>query len=912
MAALNAESWCAVSPYLERALELCAEDRAAFVASLRSKDPSLATLLQMLLDEHSALEEERFLEQTSGTWPGLAGFGGQSIGPYTLISLLGQGGMGSVWLAERNDGRFERRAAVKFLSFVLLGRGEERFKREGKILGRLAHPHIAELLDAGVSQAGQPYLILEYVDGEHIDEYCDRRSLPVEVRIRLFLDVLDAVAHAHAHLIVHRDIKPSNVLVTAGGQVKLLDFGIAKLLEEDAAGTATPLTLEAGAALTPEYAAPEQLTGEAVTTVTDVYALGVLLYTLLSGQHPVNTITRSPAELVKAIVETEPLPLAQAAKAASMQAVLARATTPDKLQRALGGDLATITAKALKKNPQERYASTSAFAEDLRRYLNHQPVSARADTFAYRVTKFVRRNRTAVALAALAFLAAVLGLLGTITQARAARAQRDFALRQLARAETINELNSFVLSDAAPSGKSFTVDGLLTRAQHIVQQQSAKDVSHVELLISIGRQYTVQDEYAQARPLLEQAYRLSQTLQDPSTRARASCSLAQTLSRQGEFDRAGQLFQQGMNVLPREPIFAADRAGCLLRGSEVARNQGDVQTAIARALEAQRILRESPYSSDLLELDSQITLASVYSQAGRHREAVAAFERAAARLHALGRDDTQMASTVFNNWGVTLIRSGRPLDAEKVLHRCIVISRDREGDETVPAQSLVNYGRALFDLGRFREAANYAEKGEEKAQQAGDEAPIDQALMLRAAIYRNEGDLNRAAQMLSELEPRLQRHLPIGHIAFGSLNLQEALNAQSRGDLPEALRLADNAIAIAETQARNGGQGGDYLPLFLVRRSLIKLQAGLASEAEADSMRALELLQKIAAPGGLSSTLGRAYLAHSQALRALNKSDQALAEVRSAIVQLENTLGPDHPDTHKARQLANQWGISRR
>ena len=214
--------------------------------------------------------------------------------------------MGSVWLAERSDGRFERRVAIKFLRFAVAAHsGAERFKREGKILGQLAHRHIAELIDAGVTPKGEPYLVLEYVEGDHIDEHCDKRGLDVDARIRLFTDVLSAVAQAHGNLIVHRDLKPSNVLVRSDGQVKLLDFGIAKLLgDETGSGEATMLTLDGDSALTPQFAAPEQITGSAITTATDVYALGVLLYILLTGQHPAGASTRCAAELVKAITET--------------------------------------------------------------------------------------------------------------------------------------------------------------------------------------------------------------------------------------------------------------------------------------------------------------------------------------------------------------------------------------------------------------------------------------------------------------------------------------------------------------------------------------------------------------------------------------------------------------------------------
>jgi serine/threonine protein kinase len=438
MSTLNPDQWQAISPYLDQALTMTDDERAAWLSSLSEKDPALVAQLGELLDEHRLLAEEGFLETGRFALPNSTGLAGQTLGPYTLISQIGQGGMGSVWLARRSDGRFERQAAVKFVSIALAGPGtEERFKREGSILGRLTHPHIADLLDAGISSDGQPYLILEYVDGTTIDQYCDQHKLDLEARVRLFLDILSAVAHAHTNLIVHRDIKPSNVLVTSSGEVKLLDFGIAKLLEgEGQTGAATLLTHEGGSAFTPQYAAPEQLTGQPVTTTTDVYALGVLLYLLLCGRHPAGSGAHSPAELVKAVLDLEPPRASDAVTSDDSSLIVERrGTTADKLRRELRGDLDTIVGKALKKSPQERYASVTEFVNDLQHYLKHEPISARPDTLAYRTAKFLRRNRTVVTLTASA-MALVIGSLSTglwmANRERKVAESRFLQVRQLA------------------------------------------------------------------------------------------------------------------------------------------------------------------------------------------------------------------------------------------------------------------------------------------------------------------------------------------------------------------------------------------------------------------------------------------------------------------------------------------------
>jgi eukaryotic-like serine/threonine-protein kinase len=815
--------------------------------------------------------------------------GDRRCGPYRLGELLGRGGMGAVYSAERVDGEVTRNVAVKLLPLGADGpRLRKRFLAERQILASLNHPGIAALLDAGHTADGQPYLVMDRIDGVPVDVFA--RGLDVPAILRLFIRVCEAVSYAHQNLIVHRDLKPSNILVEKTGEPKLLDFGIAKLLQtEEQFEAETLLTREGDGVLTPAYAAPEQVSGGQVTTATDVYALGVLLYVLLTGQHPAGDGRRSYPELLRAVVETEPKRLSD---------VMPR----DKLRGMFRGDLDTIVAKALKKNPADRYVSVTALAGDIRRYLNHEPIEARPDTLAYRTAKLVRRHRTPVALAALAFFASVIGILATLNQARTARVQRDFALRQLSRAEAINDLNSYVLSDAAPSGKPFTVNDLLARAQAIIKRQRGRDEStRVDLLISIGRQYTVQDEYAKARALLEEAYRLSRGLPDLSTRGRASCALAQTLSRAGDVRRGEALFEEGLNVLPAEPRYALDRMFCLERGSEIASNGGSARNAIARAEAARAVLKELPIPSELAELNTLITLASSYSGAGRFEEAARAFEHAAARLAELGRADTQRSGTVFNNWGAALIRAGRPRDAARVLRRSIDISMTSGTEESVQAMPLVNYARAAFDLSQFDEAQEYAERGVAKAQQAGDEVPVREGLLLLAGIYRAKGDLDRAGVAVSEAAARFDRSLPAGHGLFAGLALQRALNARAAGDLPAAWNFSNQAVSIVEASIRT--RGAHRLPSFLMYRSDIALQLGHPDDAQADAARAISILRNGGeAPSG---NFGRAYLTLGRALEGQGKQVEARAAFRNAAEHLRNAFGPDHPDSRSAYEQAN-------
>ncbi len=905
------DEWLLLSPLLDQVLALDGEERQAW---LKAQEPGIAYRLEILLLEHSVLASDGFLETGVVDLPSTAAtLAGQTIGAFEVISQIGQGGMGSVWLARRNDGRFERQVALKFLNIALLGKeGEDRFKREGKILALLAHPHIAELIDAGVTTAGQPYLVLEYVDGDQIDRYCDQRQLDLHTRIRLFLQVLDAVAAAHANLIVHRDLKPSNVLVRKDGDVKLLDFGIAKLIEAENNPENQPAFTVGGTALTPEYAAPEQLKGEAITVSTDVYALGVLLYLLLTGRHPAGDNPSSPAELIKTIVECEPLRPSDAVGAALTNAgdaparALLRSASVEKLRRVLRGDLDTILAKALKKDPRDRYASIGAFADDLRRYLACEPIKARPDTLMYRAGKFARRHRTGIFIALLALVGVATGITGMLLQAGTARIQRDLALRQLARAERMTDLNELLLSNVAPMGRPLAVDQLLEREERVIEHERNPDAAnHVELQLSLGNQYSSEDENDNALRVLNAAYRVSRDLKEPSIRAKASCVLAGAMVPVGELSRAEALYQEGLRELGNAPQYASERAACLLHGSEVAYRNGNSQEAIARARAAEQAIQQSPVQWNLEGLNILVNLAMVLGDAGNFREAETIFQQASDLMTTLGYDDSQKAVKLFDDWALTLSYDGRELDAQRTYQRALAISRNDETYSAVAPDLLLNYAGLLQELGQTTEAARYFALASKKAHELNDNVLVDDTELMQANMFTDAHAFAQATRQLDELEQRLRQRYAPEHYVFAELSWVRARIALGRGDLPSAAHFATEAVELDEASMRRIGQCAALLTALLVSRSGIDLKNGQREQAVSDARRAITLLEQAENPSILSSNLGRAYLALALALEAEGKPDEAQLAALKAYANLQTTLGSDQPDTRSARQLTN-------
>jgi eukaryotic-like serine/threonine-protein kinase len=905
------DEWRLLSPLLDQALALDGEERQAWI---KAQEPEIAYRLEILLLEHSVLASDGFLETGVVELPLMtATLAGQTIGAFEVVSQIGQGGMGSVWLARRNDGRFERQVALKFLNIALIGKeGEDRFKREGKILALLAHPHIAELIDAGVTSTGQPYLVLEYVDGDQIDRYCDQRQLDLPTRIRLFLQVLDAVAAAHANLIVHRDLKPSNVLVRKDGDVKLLDFGIAKLIEaENDSERQTAFTI-GGTALTPEYAAPEQLKGDAITVSTDVYALGVLLYLLLTGRHPAGEGPNSPAELVRTIVEVEPMRPSDAVAAPvtgsgdSAALALLRSASVEKLRRVLRGDLDTILAKALKKDPRERYASVGAFADDLRRYLKSEPIKARPDTLMYRAGKFARRHRMGLFIAVLALAGVATGITGMLLQARTARIQRDLALRQLARAERMTDLNELLLSNSAPVGKPLAVDQLLEREERVIEHERNPDTAnHVELQLSLGNQYSSEDENDNALRVLNAAYRISRNLKDPSIRAKASCVLAGAMVPVGDLSQAEALYQEGLRELGDAPQYASERAACLLHGSEVAYRNGNSDESIARARAAEQAIQRSPVQWNLEGLNILVNLGTVLGDAGNFREAETIFQRASDLMTTLGYDDSQKAVKLFDDWALTLSYDGRELEAQRLYRHALDISRNDESNSAVAPDLLLNYSDLLQELGQTAEAARYFALASKKARELNDNVLTDQTELLQAWMLTNAHAYAQATRQADELEQRLRKRYAPEHYVFAELSSLRAGIALGRGDLPSAAHFATEAVELDEASIRRIGQCAALLTTLLVSRSGVDLKSGQREQAVSDAKRAIKLLEDREDPSILSSNVGRAYLALALALEAEGKPDEAQLAARKAYANLQTTLGYDQPDTRSARQLTN-------
>ena len=606
------------------------------------------------------------------------------VGPYQVVRELGRGGMGRVLLAERKDDQFEQRVAIKIVDGVANQELLDRFRSERQILAGLSHPNIATLFDGGETEDGRPYIVMEYVDGLPIDEHCDNRQLKTRDRLKLFSQVCAAVQYAHQNLVIHRDIKPSNILVTQDGVPKLLDFGIAKLLQDNH----QPGITQANARImTPEYASPEQVKGKGVTTATDVYALGVLLYQLLTGHFPYEITSWRPYDIEKAICESFPdKPSTIVGKTredidpASIGSK--RSTSLNRLRKQLRGDLDNIVLVAMRKEPERRYGTVSQFQSDIKNYLGNLPVSARGNDWIYRVTKFLKRNKYAVTAAGLAG-AFIIGQTVFYTQ-RLAK-ERDVARLQANRVTAVAEFLTSLFKAADPRnslGQTLSAKDLLEQGANRIQEELAHQPEvKATLMTAIGESYLNMSEFEPAKNLFNRSLELSRNLHGDNHPevSKNRLLLGSTIGYLGEFDQALAIHQENLATLEL--------------------NQEQSSTEYAAALQQ---------------------LAHIQGKKGEDQAAETSIQTAIEIYESMGDQGRRGLSAALLEYGSILRRVGRAGEEEQILKRVLNIRKTLYGDYHPDiAAVLNNMGNNFRQQSKFKEAL----------------PPIEQALDMNVALY---------------------------------------------------------------------------------------------------------------------------------------------------------------------------------
>lgn len=905
MARIDARQWRRVSALLDELLELDEESRASRLERMQADDGALAGELRSLLAGQARLDREAFLVASAGAFADNATLAGRTLGAYTLDRPLGAGGMGAVWLAHRSDGRYAGSVAIKLLNQALLaGSGAIRFAREGQALARLGHPNIAQLHDAGITSCGQPYLVLEHVEGEHIDQWCDSRKLGVQARVRVVLDVLAAVAHAHSKLVLHRDLKPSNILINGEGQVKLLDFGVAKLLDDDGGPMdASQLTQVGARAFTPDYAAPEQIDGGEVSTATDVYALGVLLYVLLGGGHPTARQTDTPVERLRSVATAEPQRLsAAAARNAALAPPLAECGA--RLNRALRGDLDNIVAKALKKAPGERYPTVAALADDLQRHLANQTVSAHADTLVYRAAKFVRRHRVGVLTAAVVGAAFVASSAVALVQMVEAREQRQMAEEEASRAGSTREFLEFVLTDAGASGRPFTTDELLARGERQFAAQFGRGESRlaVEQLITLAKLYSALGRQKKALELTETAHRRATQGGYADLRRRVACELGQQLHFVSRLDDAARLLDRSIAELRAGQAAAPALVECLQYRADLSLTQDDIGAGVAAAEEASALAATLMVASPTVQIAPRLQLAVAYRLAGQRARADSTYQEIDLLLKRLGRDRTADAAVLDAGWALVKSDVGDPLAAARLLAAALDISRALRPDGKPDHITSLNHAQRLLSLNRLDDAQDYFERARGMARNEDDADIAALAMLGLAAVQRERGHLAAADAALRATRDFVDQHFPAEHPARSELLLEAGRLELARRDFAAATRTLSAVVERnAAVKARRPTHATN---LALLARAEAGTGAGAAAAAHA--AQAVALAGTFALPGHPSYWLGHCLLLQAQVELARGDAAASRALAARAAPQLDATVGAGHPLTLEAQALARR------
>ncbi len=890
----TADDWAVISPLFDEALDRSAEQRTHWLDNLPADQRRLSGVLRQLLADHASVESAEFMGMPPSLYAADTNDDGKTgtVGPYRLLREIGRGGMGSVWLAEHRGGLIERKVAIKLPHPGLATRAfGERLQRERDILASLTHRHIARLYDAGVTADGQPFIALEYVEGKTIVEACDTQRRTVYERIELFLQVLGAVQYAHAHLVIHRDLKPSNVLVDDEGQVRLLDFGVAKLLV-DGLGEATELTLDAGAALTPDFASPEQIMGRPLGTASDVYSLGVLLYQLLTGVRPYHLPRQSRESLAQSILAVD-VPRPSVAATKDPQAAAMRGASPAQLARTLRGDLDTIVLKALKPVPEDRYETAAALHADLRRFLRGEPVLARPDGAAYRLRKFVARNRLAVAGGVIGVAAITVAAVGYAIEARAAVAERDYARAVADRSDAISRFLNDLLIEAAQSQHPISVNELLGRSEKLIAAGYRDNPEHRAVVLdTLGMYYLTIGNQVKAADLMKQALAAAAGSTDPALLDQLRCNRAFTASKLGQVDEANKELQ---TVLAHEFRDPRVRIVCVLYRSFIAHDNNDKEGSLTYAQEAIDLLHRQ--SEPLPELEAELlgSLGTAYQDNARPAEADKYFAAALQKYAELGRDRGHVALTVRNNLATLRADMGDPAAALALTDEILQIAKGDDPSSQPPLYALLNRAHYLRFIGRYDDAVPAYQVANEVARLQDNPSATASALLGMGGVAREQGDLVTAQRRVDEASAIIDMRLPRGAPVVGRLTFERGMLDLARGQPAPA-------FAAFETLLKKPGPPG-AVAAALIGRADSSLRLGQLDAALADARQANSLAESLQGGKPYSSRTGAARLELGQVLEARGDAAGAADAFKAAVDHLSHTVAAGQWQLVMARDL---------
>ena len=911
---IDPKRWPELSRLLDQALDIPPGQRDQWLDALPATDSVHKEELRTLLRHDAAAETRDILINLPNVQKAAARARaalrampfspGSTVGPYVIEKELGSGGMGAVWLARRSDGVIKRPVALKLPHAGPLGGAlAARFESERNILAELAHPNIARLYDAGFCADGQPYLALEYVAGSPLTAFCDEHRLDISRRLRLFQQVLRAVQYAHGNLVIHRDLKPSNLIVDASGRVVLLDFGIAKLIAADKAEeVVNAKAAEHPIALTPEYASPEQISGDPITTASDIYSLGVLLYELVTGECPYSLGHSEREPLERAIRTADPIcPSRAAVKEAS---ATARGTTVKALATALRGDMDAIILKALKKAPADRYRTADAFSEDIERFMAGEPIAARPAGSWYRTRKFVSRHRISVGVSAVA-LAAVIATAATAMleahsaarHASVAAAERDRAIALSSRNAAVGEFVHMFITEAARSHKPVAAGDLVTRTEEIVSkefQDSPEDRAAV--LDVLSGYYDTKEEYVKAESLMQQALDITRNSPDADLRRKLTCGHAATMAKVGRVQEAVRI----LNTVLQDPQISVQQSSkCVVSLSRISQAAGDGPNALKYAqLALQRLRQSSPHPPLALEGDYIGDIGNSYYLTGRNDMAGQQYAQAMATLTRAGLDQGLDSLVLRNNWAMVSDGAGTPRVALELLDQVLQLATLNEPDAPPEPTFLYNRANMLEYLGRFRESHDTFLRAVAEARRAGARDLVTMAFVGLAAAALDLDDLGAAGAYLADASINISTAAAPTPRESSRLQIIRGSLALRQGRLETARTGLDAAIAT--------GKNVYWKTRALLLRAETNLNGNNLDAAEADAKLALSLAQSAQGTVPFSNRTGLSWLMLGRVMAKRGDEAGARPAFQAAIDNLSNTVDADHPQLVLARRLAHQ------